>query len=345
MEIGAYADAVSDFTKLIRLNRKVAGYFDNRLYALRSLGRFKEALDDANSAIALAPNQGFGFRSRGLVFESMHRPDVAVADFDKAIALNPNDTGLRVDRARIKVQAGRADEAVADLTAVISSDPNNAVARRERGLAFRAIGNRVQALNDLRLYAASNPNDKEVNQVIAALEPRPNEGQPNASLPRSEPDRSDEEKVGTGTGFFVSQDGSVLTNAHVVENCSVVQVRTTKADGGVARIIARDVANDIALLKLDGSKVPVFGQLRSGVRTGESITVFGFPLLWVACHQWQLHRRKCFCHGRSRRRHSIFADFCTRSAGQQRGTGNGSDRQRCRNGGLKAECTQGGFGH
>ena len=138
---------------------------------------------------------------RGLVLEAggsswgpVHRPDVALADLDKAIALNPNDTGLHFDRAPIKVQAGRADEAVADLTAVISSDPNNAVARRERGLAFRAIGNRVQALNDFRLYAASNPNDKEVNQVIAALEPRPNEGQPNASLPRSEPDRSDEEK-------------------------------------------------------------------------------------------------------------------------------------------------------
>jgi S1-C subfamily serine protease len=278
METGAYADAVSDFSKLIVLNRKVAGYFDNRLYAFRALGRFNEALEDANSAIALAPSQAFVFRSRGLVFESLHRLGLALADFDRAIGLNPSDTGLRVYRARIKVEAGRSDEAVTELTEIITSDPNNMAARRERGLAFRATGKRAQALADLRVYAQANPADQEVNHAVAALqEPSPED---NASLPPASPrpNPSEQEKVGTGTGFFVSQDGSILTNAHVVEGCSVVQVRTSKADGGVARVITRDTTNDIALLRLDGSKIGLFGQLRSGVRTGESITVFGFPL-------------------------------------------------------------------
>jgi tetratricopeptide (TPR) repeat protein len=65
-KVNRFADAVSDFTSLIRINPTVAGYYDNRQYALKLMGR-AQGLDDANTAIRLAPTYSFGYRSRGNV--------------------------------------------------------------------------------------------------------------------------------------------------------------------------------------------------------------------------------------------------------------------------------------
>lgn len=83
-------------------------------------------------------------------------------------------------------------------------------------------------------------------------------------------------KVSTGTGFFVAQDGSFVTNAHVVEGCSLVRVKTD--DGSIldAGIVARDTANDLALLRVTKASTKV-AKLRIGVRLGESIAAFGYP--------------------------------------------------------------------
>ncbi len=91
------------------------------------------------------------------------------------------------------------------------------------------------------------------------------------------PEQKPKAKGGSGTGFFVGKDGTVLTNAHVVEDCSVV---TVAPDGGgplPARIIANDRTNDLALLKIDYKPQKVAG-LRIGIRLGEPVAAFGFPL-------------------------------------------------------------------
>jgi len=82
--------------------------------------------------------------------------------------------------------------------------------------------------------------------------------------------------VSTGTGFFVTEDGHFVTNAHVVEGCSSILV---KADDGAvtsATRVATDTTNDLALLKLD-KKPPRVVALRVGGRLGEGVAAFGFP--------------------------------------------------------------------
>lgn len=81
----------------------------------------------------------------------------------------------------------------------------------------------------------------------------------------------------SGTGFFVSRDGTLLTNAHVVEDCTTIHATP---DGGKplpARLIASDAANDLALLKVEHQPAGVAG-LRIGARLGEPVAAFGFPL-------------------------------------------------------------------
>jgi S1-C subfamily serine protease len=82
-----------------------------------------------------------------------------------------------------------------------------------------------------------------------------------------------------GTGFYVSGNGDIVTNRHVVSSCISYQVRTLSAGRHEAQLIAADQSVDLALLRTD-YKPSQFAKLRSGhsVRSGEPVTGFGFPL-------------------------------------------------------------------
>ncbi len=81
----------------------------------------------------------------------------------------------------------------------------------------------------------------------------------------------------SGTGFFVGADGVVVTNAHVVDGCDDPKVTCGFAEPTVARVVARDAKNDLALLKIDVAPEHV-ATLRIGVMVGEEVAAFGYPL-------------------------------------------------------------------
>ena len=81
----------------------------------------------------------------------------------------------------------------------------------------------------------------------------------------------------SGTGFFVSAEGQVLTNAHVVDGCSSIEVHGPNGFKAV-QLIAKDESNDLALLKTDLTPSRV-AHLRAGIRLEESVAAFGYPLL------------------------------------------------------------------
>ncbi len=64
----------------------------------------------------------------------------------------------------------------------------------------------------------------------------------------------EKQEVGAGSGFIVSEDGLVLTNKHVVED-TAAEYRVVTNDGKehVAKVLARDPAQDLAILKIEGS--------------------------------------------------------------------------------------------
>lgn len=84
-------------------------------------------------------------------------------------------------------------------------------------------------------------------------------------------------KASSGTGFFVTAEGHILTNAHVVDECAAIEITTDKQATRSARLVARDKANDLALLKVDvqGAKAAT---MKAPVRLGDPIAAFGFPL-------------------------------------------------------------------
>jgi S1-C subfamily serine protease len=107
-----------------------------------------------------------------------------------------------------------------------------------------------------------------------------------------------------GTGFFIGEHGTILTNAHVVEGCSEVsvgprkllfhptpeQMANAKAKGYSdaeieaslnepikASVVNRDEKNDLALLHAD-FEPKVVAVLRPSIRQGETVVTYGFPL-------------------------------------------------------------------
>lgn len=59
-----------------------------------------------------------------------------------------------------------------------------------------------------------------------------------------------------GSGFIISEDGYVLTNAHVIANTSEVSVKLTNKHEYKAKVIGADIYTDVALLKIDASGLP-----------------------------------------------------------------------------------------
>ncbi len=113
--------------------------------------------------------------------------------------------------------------------------------------------------------------------------------------------------LSTGTGFFVSGKGSVVTNAHVVQDCDRVIVAPGLSSPMPARVLARDSANDLALLKIDAAS-PAWAKLRAGVRIGEQIAVFGYPLVGLLSTNGNFTLGNVGHRGR-RRRYALYPDL------------------------------------
>jgi serine protease Do len=82
---------------------------------------------------------------------------------------------------------------------------------------------------------------------------------------------------GQGSGFFISADGYVVTNNHVIANS--VKVEIVMDDGRVldAKIIGADPKTDLALLKVEGSKFPFVSMADEPPKIGEWVIAMGNP--------------------------------------------------------------------
>ena len=84
--------------------------------------------------------------------------------------------------------------------------------------------------------------------------------------------------MGSGSGFIISDDGYVLTNAHVVANAEEVTVALTDKREFKAKVIGIDKRTDVALLKLDGANLPKLSLGNSrDVKVGEWVVAIGSP--------------------------------------------------------------------
>ncbi len=83
---------------------------------------------------------------------------------------------------------------------------------------------------------------------------------------------------GQGSGFIVSSDGIILTNAHVVKDAKEVTVKLTDRREFRAKVLGSDPKTDVAVLRIDAKNLPVvtLGKT-SELRVGEWVLAIGSP--------------------------------------------------------------------
>jgi serine protease Do len=111
------------------------------------------------------------------------------------------------------------------------------------------------------------------SQEVAAAPPSTRPAPPVAPKP-------EEEKVSSGTGYFVTNAGHVVTNHHVVQGCSTIAVFSGDQPAAEGRLLGSDETNDLAVLKTE-LKPPKVANIRIGARLGDPVAVFGYPLSTV----------------------------------------------------------------
>ena len=84
--------------------------------------------------------------------------------------------------------------------------------------------------------------------------------------------------MGQGSGFFISSDGYAVTNNHVVDGASKVEVTTDDGKTYTAKVIGTDARTDVALIKVEGGADFPFAKLAAGKpRIGDWVLAVGNP--------------------------------------------------------------------
>jgi serine protease Do len=116
----------------------------------------------------------------------------------------------------------------------------------------------------LKRRTAADPNDPSLEFFRRFGIPLPQE--------RAQPSQ------GQGSGFIVSPDGNILTNAHVVADATEVTVKLTDKREFKAKVLGVDRRTDVALVKIDATNLPVVHIGDSGkAKTGEWVAAIGSP--------------------------------------------------------------------
>jgi len=166
-----------------------------------------------------------------------------------------------------------------------SPSPNQSRARGGgRGWTWAAIGLAIAALTLLAWQHHAQRQSVKATVTPPAVEPTANLG---ALIKQARPavvtiivyDRRGHE-LGFGSGFFVSSNGEMLTNHHVIEGATSAKVRTL--DGQlfpVQVILADDAKSDLArLLVLDEEETPYLRVATERPQVGDHVMVMGSPM-------------------------------------------------------------------
>ncbi len=149
------------------------------------------------------------------------------------------------------------------------------------------VGPSVVNIRTLEKVAARRvqpgPSEEEMQEFFRRFFGQPFPGIPNAPRQnprpnRPQPQEEEAQPRGVGSGFILTQDGYVMTNAHVVEGADEVLVTLTDRREFKARIVGTDRRTDVAVVKIEATGLPAvrLGDV-SRLRVGEWVMAIGSP--------------------------------------------------------------------
>lgn len=151
------------------------------------------------------------------------------------------------------VEDGSADNDIADESRTVESQPANVSSQRSYpSLEQLAAPDDAMDLPDI--YDKVSPSVVGVSCILAR-------------------------SSATGTGIIISEDGYILTNAHVVEDAVSIMIVDNRLNEYEAKVVGADAQTDLAVLKIEASGLTPCEFGKSGeLRIGELAVVIGNPL-------------------------------------------------------------------
>ncbi len=118
--------------------------------------------------------------------------------------------------------------------------------------------------------------ERELSQLAKSVANKP-------ELPVYNPKEHRKEKgFSTGTGFFVTNDGILATNYHVIEGAKEITIiNPLEKKEFIASILAVDPVNDVAILKIDAQTTAVHLAGFCNVVKGDEVLTLGYPLVTI----------------------------------------------------------------
>ena len=102
---------------------------------------------------------------------------------------------------------------------------------------------------------------------------------PPQQFEQPDPDEQQPEENGaTGSGFIIDSNGYIVTNHHVVEHAKSIKVTLNDQREFTARVVGSDASSDLALLKIEATKLPIVKMGDSEkLKVGEWVLAIGSP--------------------------------------------------------------------
>ena len=119
---------------------------------------------------------------------------------------------------------------------------------------------------------------RPISTTSTRTAPITNSSSASAAIPNAPGLRPQQPSRGVGSGFIVSPDGYIVTNAHVVDGATEVVVRLTDRREFTAKVVGADKRTDIAVVKIDAKNLPALDlAAKPAVKRGEWVIAIGSP--------------------------------------------------------------------
>lgn len=164
-----YADALSAFNQVIRIDERIPDAWLNRGATKLMLTDSTGALNDYTTAINLNPFSANPYVRRGSLYAQQKKYPLAINDLNMAISIDSLLPQAYFTRALIHYYQKQLNQSLIDLNKVLQLDSRNTLALFNRAIINYEIGNQERAIDDLTRLASIIPTNVLVHYYLASI--------------------------------------------------------------------------------------------------------------------------------------------------------------------------------